>query len=66
MAADTTSRQNRGIITVIYDFLFYPTENEDVKQHKKNLGILMQNQNLQQSFIETNDQTNNITCIQLS
>ena len=64
MANDTILSQKRGIFSAIYHFLFGPPESQGEKQLKKNVAILKQNQNLQQPFIETNDQTNNIphTC----
>ena len=46
--------QKRGIISAGYHFLFGPTESHNVNQIKENVAILMQNQNLQQSFIESN------------
>ena len=66
MANNTISRQKRGITSAIYNSLFSQTESEDVKSLKKNVAILMQNQNEQQSFIEFSAQVNNITCINLA
>ena len=40
--------------------------NQDMKQLKKNVAILMQNQNLQQSFTESNTQADIITYIHLA
>ena len=61
MEKETWSRQKRGIFLAIYNSVFGPTESQDVKQLIKNIAILRQNQNLQQSFIETNAQANIIT-----
>ena len=66
MANNTTLRQKRGIVSAIYSFLFGPYKSQDVKQMKKNVTILIDNQNLQQSFIEINAQANNITLIPLA
>ena len=52
--------------SAIYNVVFNPTESQDVKQHKKKVTILMQNQSLQQSFIETNIQTKTTTYISLA
>ena len=41
MANDTISTQKRGIISAIYNFLFDPTESQDIKQLKRNVAILM-------------------------
>ena len=65
MANDTMYQQSRGIISTIYNLLFGPTKSQDVKQLRQNVSILMQNQNLQQSFIETTVQANNVTYIHL-
>ena len=47
--------------SAIYNYLFGPTESQHVKLLEKNVTIVMQNQNLQQSFIETKAKANNIT-----
>ena len=38
--------KKRGIISAIYYFVLGPTKSKDVKQFKKNVAILMQNENL--------------------
>ena len=43
MTNDTISGQKTGIISPIYNFLFFPTESQDVKLLKKNTAILMHN-----------------------
>ena len=45
------------------NFPIGPIESQDKKQLQKNVTILIQNQKLQQSFIETDAQANNITHI---
>ena len=47
-------------------FLFGPSESLDKQQLTKNVAILMQNQNLQESFIGSSVQANNITHIHLA
>ena len=63
---NTICQQKRIIMSAIYNFLFVPTGSQDIKQLKKNVAILILNQNLQQSFIESNVQANNITHIHLA
>ena len=58
--------RNRSIFLEIYNLLFAPTESQGVKQLKKNVAILMQNQKLQQSLVETNVQTNHTSRIHLA
>ena len=60
------SRQKKGIFSAIYNFLFGLTDSHDVKQLKKNVAILMQNQNLQQSLKGMSIQASNVTCIHLA
>ena len=57
----TVSRNKGEIFSVIYDFLFRPTENLYVKQQIESVVIIMQNKKLQQSILETNLHTNNKT-----
>ena len=57
--------EKRGIFSAIFNFLFCPTESKTVKQIKKNMAILMENQNLQQSLVETITKANNIIKIHL-
>ena len=66
MENDTISRQRRGIISAIYNFVFGPAENKDGKQLEDNVTILMQNQHFQQSITASNSQANNITYIHLT
>ena len=61
MAKDTISRHKRGIFLLIYNFLFGPTESQDIKQLKQNVAILIENQNIQQPLIETNSHATDIT-----
>ena len=50
----------------ILNFLFGPPESQTVKKNlKKNVAILMENQNLQQSLLDTNAKAVNITKIYL-
>ena len=57
----------RGIFSEILNFLFSLTENQEVKPLEKNVtSLLIQNQNLQQSFMETHAQVNSITHIHLT
>ena len=63
VANDSKSKEKRGIISAIYIFLFSPRESQDVRHLTKNVPSLMNNQNLQQLFIETSAQANNITHI---
>ena len=44
MTIMTTSGNNRGVFSVIHNFLFGPTGSQVDKQRKKNVLILMQNQ----------------------
>ena len=46
-------------------FLFGQIESQTLKQLKKNIAIFMENQDFQQSLIETNARALNITKIQL-
>ena len=41
MASNIPSRQKRGIFSVMYNFLFGPTESKNVIQLKKNVAPLM-------------------------
>ena len=43
---DTISRQKRGMILAIHNFLYGKKGSQDVKQLKKNVAIQMHNQNL--------------------
>ena len=62
MANDTISRYTRGLLWSIFNLLFFgPTDRQTIKQLKRNWAILMQNQYLQQSSMETNVRTLNIT-----
>ena len=63
---NNTTRQRRGSISAICNFLFSPIGSQDIKELEKNIAILIQNQNLQQPFIESNAKGNNITCIHLT
>ena len=58
-------RQKRGISSAFYDF-FGPTESKDIKQLKKIVAILTQNERLQQFLIESNIYATNITRIHLA
>ena len=44
--------QKRGLFSTIFNFLFGPSESQTVKQLKKIVAILMENQILQQSLLE--------------
>ena len=62
MTNGTLSRQKRGFITSLFGL----SESQDVKRFKMKAATITANQNLQQLFIETNVQINNITCIDLA
>ena len=47
-------------------FSFRPNLMSGYQKHKKNVAILIQDQNLQKPFIATNAQTSNITLIHLA
>ena len=53
-------RHKRGFFT-LFNFLSGPEERQTVKQLKKNVVILMEIQNLQQSLLKTNAKAINIT-----
>ena len=55
-----------GVFSAISNFPFGSTNSHGIKHLKKNVAILMQNQDLQQSLMKTNGQTNNIMCIHLT
>ena len=63
MANDTISRQKWGFFSAIGSFCFGTSESKDIKKVKKNVAILLQNQNIQQLFVETIAQVTNITQI---
>ena len=60
------TKKKKGIICAIYSFLFCPTGSSGVKQLKNSVASLIQNQNLQQAFIDSNTQANNIIHIHLA
>ena len=64
--ANETSRHKRGLFLTIFNFLFGPLENQTVKQLEKNVAILMENQNLQQSVLEAHAKALNITTMHLA
>ena len=59
------SRYKRGIFSTIFNFLFRPSKCQTVKQLKKNVAILMENQNVQHSVLEAQAEALTIKTIHL-
>ena len=64
--ANKTSKYKRGLFSTIFNFLFRPPESHMEKQLKKNVAILMENQNLEQSVPKAHAKALNIPTIHLA